>query len=277
MNSVKCAGVIGWPIAHSRSPVLHRHWLRRYGIAGTYDALPVRPEELETTLRGLATRGFAGVNVTVPHKEATARLVDALDPMAARIGSVNLVTVRPDGSLHGASTDGFGFLASLAEGDPDWVAASGPAVVLGAGGAARAIVAALLGAGAPLVRLMNRTRARADVLAAELGGPIEVAEWEARDAALAGAALLVNTTTQGMAGHAPLDLDLSALPRSALVSDIVYVPPETPLLAAARARGNKVAPGLPMLLHQARPAFAAWFGVLPDVTPELRAEMEATL
>jgi shikimate dehydrogenase len=215
--------------------------------------------------------------VTVPHKEATARLVDALDPMAARIGSVNLVTVRPDGSLHGSSTDGFGFLAGLAEGDPEWVASSGPSVVLGAGGAARAIVAALLGAGAPVVRLANRTRGRADALAVDLGGPVEVLDWEARGAALAGAALLVNTTTQGMAGHAPLDLELAALPGTALVCDIVYIPQETPLLAAARARGNKVAQGLPMLLHQARPAFAAWFGILPDVTPELRAEMEATL
>lgn len=269
------AGVVGWPVSHSRSPLLHGHWLRAYGIAGAYVPLPVRPGDLPAALRGLAALGLRGCNVTLPHKEQAARLMDTLDPAAARLGAVNLVTVGADGALHGANTDGAGFIASVAELHPAWRADAGPAVVLGAGGAARAIVAALLGAGAPEVRLLNRTRARADMLAAELGGT--VLDWDARTDALRGAALLVNTTTQGMAGQPALDLDLAALPTQAVVCDIVYVPLETALLAAARARGNPVVPGLGMLLHQARPAFAAWFGIWPEVTPELRAEIEATV
>ncbi len=277
MAEFRCAGIIGWPVGHSRSPLLHGHWLRAHGIDGAYVRLPVAPGRLEAALRGLSALGFAGANVTVPHKEEAARLVDALDPVAARIGSVNLITVRPDGGLRGASTDGFGFIASLIEADPAFSAARGPAVVLGAGGAARAVVAALLDAGAPRVRLMNRTRARAEALATHLGGAIDVVAWGERDAALDGAALLVNTTSLGMTGQEPLEMTLDALPRAALVSDLVYVPRRTGLLAAAAARGNPVAPGLPMLLHQARPAFAAWFGVLPEITPALRAEVEATL
>lgn len=276
MDGFRLAGVIGWPVAHSRSPLLHGHWLREHGIDGAYVKLAVAPGRLEAALRGLPALGFAGCNVTLPHKREAARLVDRIDPAAARLGAVNLVTVAADGTLLGRNTDGAGFLAALADADPAWSAAAGPAVVLGAGGAARAIVAALLDAGAPAVRLLNRTRARAEDLAGALGGAIEVRDWERRAAALDGAALLVNTTTQGMAGQPPLDLDLAALSRAALVCDIVYTPLETPLLEAARARGNRVAPGLGMLLHQARPAFAAWFGVLPAITPELRAIVEAS-
>ncbi len=276
MDGFRLAGVIGWPVAHSRSPLLHGHWLREHGIDGAYVKLAVAPGRLEAALRGLPALGFAGCNVTLPHKQEAARLVGRIDPAAARLGAVNLVTVAADGTLLGRNTDGAGFLAALADADPDWRAAAGPAVVLGAGGAARAIVATLLDAGAPAVRLLNRTRARAEELADALGGAVEVLDWERRAAALDGAALLVNATTQGMAGQPPLDLDLAALPRAALVSDIVYTPLETPLLEAARARGNRVAPGLGMLLHQARPAFAAWFGVLPRITPELRAAVEAS-
>ena len=275
-DGFRLAGVMGWPVAHSRSPLLHGHWLRQYGIDGAYVKLAVAPERLEAALRGLPALGFAGCNVTLPHKQAVARLVDRIGPAAARLGAVNLVTVAADGTLDGRNTDGTGFLAALADADPAWSATAGPAVVLGAGGAARAIVAALLDAGAPVVRLLNRTRARAEELAEALGGVIEVRNWAHRAAALEGAALLVNTTTQGMAGQPALDLDLAALPRAALVSDIVYTPLETPLLEAARARGNRVSPGLGMLLHQARPAFAAWFGVLPAITPELRAVIEAS-
>ena len=277
MTNVRCAGVIGWPVSHSRSPLLHGHWLREHGVSGVYVPLPVAPGRLPEALRGLSALGFAGANVTVPHKEQAARLVDTLDQAAARIGSVNLIVVRPDGALHGATTDGFGFLASLGEGLPSFRASAGPAVVLGAGGAARAVVAALLDAGAPQVRLLNRTPGRAVALAADLGGAIEVLAWADRAHALDGAALLVNTTSLGMQGQAPLEIDLAALPRSALVSDLVYVPLRTRLLAAAAARGNPVATGLPMLLHQARPAFAAWFGVMPEVTDELRAVVEASL
>lgn len=269
------AGIVGWPVSHSRSPLLHGHWLRAHGIAGAYVPMPVRPGDLPAALRGLAALGFRGCNVTVPHKEDAATLMDSLDSAAARLAAVNLVTVREDGTLHGANSDGAGFRASIAELHPLWRADAGPAVVLGAGGAARAIVAALLAAGAPEVRVLNRTRARAEALTAALGGV--AGDWDARAGALEGAALLVNTTTQGMAGQTPLDLHLDALPRAAIVCDIVYVPKETPLLAAARARGNPVVPGLGMLLHQARPAFAAWFGVMPDVTPALRAKIEATI
>ncbi len=267
------AGIIGWPAEHSRSPVLHGHWLRAHGIDGAFVRLPVRPWALEPALRGLAALGFHGASVTAPHKEEAARLVDRLDAEAARIGAVNLVTVAEDGSLEGANTDCFGFLAALREVDSAWRVDAGPTVVLGAGGAARAVVAAL--AGAPEIRVLNRTRERAERLAAELGGT--ALDWDQRGEAMDGAALLVNTTTQGMAGQPALDLDLAALPRAALVCDIVYIPRETPLLAAARARGNRVAPGLGMLMHQGRPAFRAWFGVMPEVTPALRAEMEATI
>ncbi len=272
----RLAGVIGWPVAHSRSPLLHGYWLREHAIDGAYVKLAVAPGRLEPALRGLAALGFAGCNVTLPHKQEAARLVDRIEPLAARIGAVNMVTVAADGLLEGRNTDAEGFLAALAEADPDWRAASGPAVVLGAGGAARAVAAALLDAGAPSVRLLNRTRGRAEELAEALGGAVEALDWDRRAAALADAALLVNTTTQGMAGQPALDLDLALLPRAALVSDIVYTPLATPLLLAARARGNRVAPGLGMLLHQARPAFEAWFGVLPEVTPGLRASIEAS-
>lgn len=273
----RCAGIIGWPVSHSRSPLLHGHWLRTHGIAGAYVPLPVAPGRLSEALRGLPALGFAGANVTVPHKEAAARFVDVLDDDAGRIGSVNLITVRPDGRLHGASTDGFGFMASLREADASFKADRGPAVVLGAGGAARAVVAALLEDGAPSIRLLNRTRARAQIVAGELGTRVEVVDWAARDRALDGAALLVNTTTLGMKGHDPLHIDLEGLPMDAMVSDLVYVPRRTRLLEVAARRGNLTASGLSMLMHQARPSFAAWFGVMPDVTDELRAVLEATL
>lgn len=273
----RAAGIIGWPVGHSRSPKLHGYWLRRYGVAGAYIPMPVRPERVEAALRGLAALGFAGCNVTVPHKQAALALVDHPDPLARRIGAVNLIVVQPDGSLTGRNTDAAGFLDNLRQSCPGWRAEDGPAVVLGAGGGARAVVASLAGAGVPDIRLLNRTRAHAEALAAALGGPITVLDWERRAAALEGAALVVNTTMLGMQGQAPLDLDLAALPRRAVVTDLVYVPLETPLLVAARARGNAVVDGLGMLLHQAVPSFEAWFGIRPEVTAELRALVEATL
>ena len=266
------AGIVGWPVEHSRSPLIHAHWLREHRIDGAYVTLPARPGALAAALRGVAALGLRGCNVTVPHKEAAAALVDRISPRAAAIGAVNLVTVAEDGTLDGDNTDAAGFIGSLLDADPEWRADRGPAVVVGAGGAARAVVRALLDAGVPSLRLVNRTASRARQL-----GAGEVVEWADRARVLDGAALLVNTTVQGMAGHDPLDLDLALLPRSALVSDIVYVPAMTPLLTAARARGNPIAPGLPMLLHQAVPAFEAWFGVRPSVTPELRALVQATL
>ena len=271
----KRAGVMGWPVDHSLSPRVHGYWLKHYAIAGEYTRIPVSPEDLAAKLRALSVDGFAGCNITVPHKEAALKIVDEVHPLAARIGAVNTVVVREDGSLYGFNTDGFGFLENLRHGHKGFAAATGPAVVLGAGGAARAIVAALLEAGAPEVKLLNRTLARAEDLAVDLAGTgmgtLTVAAWDDRADALEGAALLVNTTTLGMQGKPALDLDLSVLPAAAVVNDIVYAPLETDLLARARARGNPAVDGLGMLLHQARPGFEAWFGRLPDVSDALRA------
>lgn len=267
----KLAGVLGWPVSHSRSPRLHGYWLRQMGIDGAYLPLSVAPEDLESVVRALPRMGFAGANVTVPHKEAVMALVDHLDPLAARIGAVNTLVVRPDGSLEGRNTDAFGFLENLRRGCPTWVPGSGPALVIGAGGAARAVVAALADAGVPEIRLTNRTRERASALAVDLGGPVRVVEWDHRASALADCAVLVNTTTLGMTGQSRLDLDLSSLPAACVVNDIVYVPLETDLLARARARGNRVVDGLGMLLYQAVPGFEAWFGARPEVTDALRA------
>ena len=271
------AGVMGWPIMHSRSPKLHGYWLDHYGLAGAYVPLAIKAEGLEAALRALPALGFAGCNLTIPHKEAALRIVDEASPLARRIGAVNCIVVREDGSLEGRNYDAFGFTESLRERAPDLRFDAGPAAVIGAGGASRAILAGLMDEGAPEIRLINRSPARAQALAEEFGAPVRALPWEARAQALEGAAILVNTTSQGMVGEAPLDLALDALPVGALVVDIVYAPLETPLLARARARGNRTVDGLGMLLHQGRPAFEAWFGVDPQVTPELRAMIEATL
>lgn len=273
-RTMQVAGIVGWTLAHSRSPLVHGHWLHEHGIDGAYVKLPVRPGSLDVALRGMAALGMRGCNVTVPHKEMAATIVDRLSARARAIGAANLVTVAEDGTLDGDNTDAAGFIGSLRDADPDWHAGRGPAVVVGAGGAARAVAWALLDAGVPSLRLVNRTAARARELSF---GAIDVVEWDDRARALEGAALLVNTTVAGMAGNEPLDLDLALLPRDALVSDVVYVPAMTPLLIAARARGNRIAPGLPMLLHQAAPAFYALFGVRPTVTPELRALVQNSL
>ncbi|MBK3732219.1 shikimate dehydrogenase [Azospirillum brasilense] len=270
-GKAKLAGVMGWPIGHSRSPRLHGYWLEQYGIDGAYVPLAVPPDRIEQAIRALPALGFRGCNVTVPHKEAAYRTVDRLDATAKRMGAVNTIVVGEDGSLEGRNTDGFGFIENLRSGAPGWKAADGPALVIGAGGAARAVVASLLDEGAPRVWLVNRTRTRADELATDIGGAIETADWVSRETLLEGAALVVNTTTQGMAGQPPLELDLRALPGSAVVTDIVYTPLMTPLLTAAQARGNRVVDGVGMLLHQARPGFAAWFGREPEVTEGLKA------
>ena len=276
-GAARVAGVMGWPVAHSRSPLLHNFWLDRYGIDGAYVPFAVRPGEVAGALRALPDLGVAGVNVTVPHKEAAFAAVDARDAAARRIGAVNTVFVDDGGALRGSNTDAFGFLEALRTRSPGWTAAAGPAVVLGAGGAARAVLAALAEAGAPEVRLVNRTRARAESLADAFGAPVAVVGWGERESALAGAALLVNTTTLGMAGAPPLDLRLDDLPESALVNDIVYTPLETALLAAAQARGCAAVDGLEMLLHQARPGFAGWFGREPEVGDALRQRLRADL
>ncbi|HXQ53227.1 MAG TPA: shikimate dehydrogenase [Stellaceae bacterium] len=271
------AGVMGWPVAHSRSPALHGFWIAEHGIDGAYVPMAVKPEHLRRALEALPLLGFAGCNLTIPHKEAALEIVDEIDASARRAGAINTVVVDAHGRLSGRNTDIFGFLEALRAARPGWSAAIGPAVVIGAGGAARAVVAALIDDGAPEIRLVNRTPARAASLAKELGGPVLGATWERRAEALQGAALLVNATSLGMAGQPALELALDLLPREAVVNDIVYAPLETPLLAAARQRGNFAVDGLDMLLHQARPGFAAWFGVEPQVTPALRRAVLATL
>lgn len=268
---------MGWPVAHSRSPAIHQHWIAQHQLNGTYVLLPVAPERLGDAVRGLRALGFAGCNITIPHKVAAMAHVDVIDPAAKKIGAINTIVVRPSGELFGMNTDGFGYLASLRDVQADWRADRGPVVVLGAGGAARAILVALVQAGAPEIRLVNRSLDKAQALADELGGPITAHRWENRHELLDGAALLVNTTSLGMSGQEPLQLDLARLPVTALVSDIIYVPLTTALLAQAQVRGNPTVNGLGMLLHQARPAFEAWFGVKPEVTAELRAHIEATL
>lgn len=275
-GKARIAGVMGWPVAHSRSPRLHNYWLARYDIDGAYVPLAVRPENLESAVRGLPALGFAGANLTIPHKEAVLPFLDEIDPAAARMGAVNTIVVR-DGRLSGRNTDGFGFLENLKAGAPSWRAALGPAVVIGAGGAAKAIAWALIDAGVPHLRVVNRTMERAQTLAAVLGPAATAVSWDERAAALADAALVVNASALGMTGQPPLELDLSALPQSAVVNDIVYVPLETALLTAARARGHLVVDGIGMLLHQGRPGFQAWYGIDPAVDDDLRAHVLASL
>ena len=277
LKPYRLAGVIGWPVSHSRSPMLHSYWIDRYGLAGAYVLLPVAPEHLAVALSGLPALGFAGCNVTIPHKVTAMRLVHRVDPLAQRIGAINTIVVEKDGTLSGYNNDSFGYLSSLRDTHPEWRPDAGPVVVLGAGGAARAVVASLADAGAREIRLLNRTGQRAAAIASAVGSVVRTLPWEQRDDALADAALLVNTTSQGMVGQPPLDLSLRALPKRAIVSDVVYTPLETPLLAAARNRGNPTVDGLGMLLHQARPAFEAWFGIMPEVTPELRGMLEASI
>jgi shikimate dehydrogenase len=271
------AGVMGWPIAHSRSPKIHNYWLAQHGLAGVYAPLAVEPGRLEQALRALPALGFAGCNLTIPHKEAALPFLDVVEENARRIGAVNCVVVGLRGELIGRNYDGFGFVASLREAAPDWRAGDAPCVVIGAGGAARAILSGLIEAGAKDIRLFNRSPARASALADLFGPQVSALPWAQRADALADAGLVVNATSQGMIGQAPLDLSLAALPKSALVCDIVYAPLETPLLAEARRIGATPVDGLGMLLHQARPAFRDWTGIMPEATPALRAAIVATL
>jgi len=264
------AGVIGWPVAHSRSPRLFDHWFARYGIDGRYMPFAVAPESFPYVFPALARCGLQGVNVTLPHKQQALAMADAATPAAEAIGAANLITFAADGAITADNSDGFGFTSSLRAGAPEWTADRGPALVLGAGGASRALIHALVEGGCPEVRLANRTRDKAAALAASFER-VSVVDWEHRSDALADAATVVNATSLGMTGQPPLDLALDAAPAHAVVTDIVYTPLETPLLAAARARGLTAVDGLGMLLHQARPAFSAWFGVEPEVDEDLRA------
>ena len=270
------AGVMGWPVAHTRSPAIHNHWIAQYSLKGAYVQLPVQPQNLEAAIRGLPALGFAGCNITVPHKVNAMQLMDTLHPAARRVAAINTVVVQADGSLLGMNNDGYGYIQSLRDAQPGWRGDAGPALVVGAGGAARAIVVALLDEGVPEVRLCNRTQEKAQALKDAFGDRVTVVPWAERNSAMAGVRLLVNTTTQGMHGQPALDVALDDLPAEALVSDAIYIPLETPLLAAARQRGHQTVNGLGMLLNQARPAFQAWFGVQPELTPGLIAAVQAT-
>jgi shikimate dehydrogenase len=269
-GKLRLAGVIGHPISHSKSPRLHGHWLKRYGIDGHYIPMNVAPDDLARTIELLPRLGFAGINVTLPHKEAVMALCDEITPRAKAVGAVNTVIFQEDGSVLGDNTDGYGFMANLYAGAPNWRADTGPAAVLGAGGAARGVVAALLDANAPQIILSNRTAERATALQSEFGTRVVVSAWDDVGDAIKGANLLVNTTSLGMDGQPALPVSLDHLGSETLVTDIVYAPLKTQLLIDATARGCAVVDGLGMLLHQAAPGFEAWFSQKPIVDDELR-------
>lgn len=275
-NTPVKAGILGWPVTHSRSPLIHEYWLKMHGIEGSYEKLPASAEDFEKVVKGLVDAGYAGANVTVPHKEAAFALADFADARATQLRAANLLVFKGD-AIHAANTDGYGFLQSLGGGsddtgyDKNW--STNPVAVLGAGGASRAIIGALVDAGVPELRISNRTLEKIDTLRLLCEGTptnMLAVPWDDREAMLEGCGLLVNTTSLGMSGQPPLDISLDHLPDFAAVVDIVYAPLETPLLRAAALKGLRTVDGLGMLLHQAVPSFAAWFGVRPEVTPELR-------
>jgi shikimate dehydrogenase len=274
---MKRACVIGWPIEHSRSPIIHGYWLRTLGIAGSYTREPVRPEDLADFLSSLAASGFAGCNVTVPHKEAALALADERDAAAVAIGAANTLWLE-NGRLHASNTDALGYMTYLDAMAPQWRKRDQPVLILGAGGAARAIAYGFLEAGAGRVRICNRSRERGESLARHFGPRVEACDWDVRDELAREASVIVNTTTLGMKGQGDTGLDFSGVHPDTVVSDIVYVPLETAFLASARRSGLATVDGLGMLLHQAVPGFERWFGIRPEVTPELfdlvRADIE---
>ncbi len=269
--------VMGWPVMHSRSPMMHNYWLDQQGMIGSYVPLAIKPGELKAALRALHPLGFSGCNLTIPHKLDAMEIVDEVADVAKKIGAISCVVVGEDGSLFGTNNDWLGFLGNLKHEQPGWRADLGPIAVIGAGGGSRAVCYGLLDEGASEIRLVNRTREKAEAIAEDIGGPIQVLPWEERHDALDGVATVVNVTSQGMVGQPPLDLRLDQLPKSALATDIIYTPLETPFLAAARARGNNTVNGLGMLIHQGPAAWKLWFDITPTVTDELRQRMERSI
>lgn len=271
MSFIKC-GVIGHPIHHSKSPIIHNHWIAQHGLQGEYKAIDIAPETLQEGVQAMIDEGYAGFNVTIPHKQEIFKLCAVVDDMAKAIGAVNTVVIK-DGKLHGTNTDAFGFIENVRQNTFGVDFAHRPVVVLGAGGAARAIVYGLIEAGAEDIILTNRTADKAEEIAAMNADIVRVAPWEKRSEILEGAGFLANTTALGMTGKLPLEIDLAALPKDAAVCDIVYAPLMTDLLQQAQHNGNQIVTGIGMLLHQARPAFEKWFGVLPDVTEDLEKKV----
>ena len=277
MERFHLAAVMGWPVIHSLSPLMHNTWMEQEGLKGTYVPLAIEPGTLEPALRALHPLGFAGCNLTIPHKLDAMTIVDEVDEVARKIGAMSCVVVRENGTLFGTNNDWLGFVGNLKQFFPDFRADTGPVTVIGAGGGGRAVCYAMLDQGAREIRLVNRTPEEPALIAAEFGGPITPVAWAERHAALDGAVMVINATSQGMKGEPALDIQLDTLPVSALAVDIIYTPPETPFLAAARMRGNPTLNGLGMLLHQGPAAWKRWFGIEPAITDALRRRMEQAL
>ena len=277
MERFHMAAVMGWPVMHSLSPLMHNTWMEQEGLKGTYVPLAIEPGTLEPALRALHPLGFAGCNLTIPHKLDAMTIVDEVDEVARKIGAMSCVVVRENGTLFGTNNDWLGFVGNLKQFFPDFRADTGPVTVIGAGGGGRAVCYAMLDQGAREIRLVNRTPEEPALIAAEFGGPITPVAWTERHAALDGAVMVINATSQGMKGEPALDIQLDTLPVSALAVDIIYTPPETPFLAAARMRGNPTLNGLGMLLHQGPAAWKRWFGIEPAITDALRRRMEQAL
>lgn len=270
LPKIPLAAVLGHPVAHSKSPMLHGYWLKTYGIAGHYIPIDVAPDDLETVLRNMHKMGFVGANVTLPHKTRALEIADQVTDRATLIGAANTLIFHEDGKILADNTDGYGFIQNLRQSAPDWDPAAGPAVVLGAGGAARAVVASLLDAGVPEILITNRTRVRAEQLRDDFGARLKVVEWVQAGDVMEDGATIVNTTSLGMAGKPELKVSLEGLRAGSLVTDLVYTPLRTPFLEEAKQRGCVTVDGLGMLLHQATPGFERWFGPRPEVTEELR-------
>ncbi|MEQ8898296.1 MAG: shikimate dehydrogenase [Roseovarius sp.] len=270
-TKIPLAAVIGSPVAHSKSPQLHNHWLKVNGLPGFYIPMEVKTEDLESVLRSLPKMGFVGVNITVPHKEKVLEIADLITDRATLIGAANTLIFRPDGKIHADNTDGHGFISNIRQNAPDWDPTAGPAAVLGAGGAARAVITSLLEAGVPEILISNRTKVRAEALRADFGKRLQVVDWVQAGNMLEDALTVVNTTSLGMIGKPPLRVPLDGLQRGAVVNDLVYAPLKTRFLAEAEQLGCHIVDGLGMLLHQAAPGFERWFGVRPEVDSATRA------